>query len=157
MRRNAIQDISMVLAGTMLAGCATIMNQTTQAIGISSSPTGASVTVDSMPHGKTPVVAKLSRKDHHVVTIELAGYQPYEATLTRRVSGWVWGNVLFGGLIGLAVDAMSGGLYKLTPDQIVAQLQKGARASLFQEDGVYIAAVLSPDPTWEKIGQLSKK
>ncbi|MBI3292358.1 MAG: PEGA domain-containing protein [Elusimicrobia bacterium] len=156
MRLNTVRRVSLGLAGTMLAGCATIINQTTQAIGISSSPIGASVTVDGVPHGKTPVVAKLSRKNHHFVRIELAGYQPYEAALTRHVSGWVWGNIVFGGLIGLAIDALTGGLYKLTPDQIVAQLQKGDQASLLQEGGLYIAVVLSPDLEWQKIGQLQK-
>ena len=154
MRHEARRIVSVVLAATMLAGCATIMNQTTQAVGIASNPTGASVTVDGTPHGKTPVVAKLSRKDHHIVRLELAGYQPYEATLTRHVSGWVWGNVVFGGLIGLAVDALTGGLYKLTPDQVVAQLQTGSHASLRQEGDLYVAVVLTPDPTWEKVGQL---
>jgi len=38
-----------------------------------------------------PVIADLSRKDHHIVKIELDGYQPFEATVTRRVSGWVLG------------------------------------------------------------------
>ncbi len=104
----------MLLSGTMLTGCATIMNQTTQSIGISSTPTGAAVAVDNVPNGKTPIIARLTRKDNHFVKIELEGYELFETTLTRRVSGWVWGNVAFGGLIGLAIDAITGGLYKLT-------------------------------------------
>ena len=146
----------LLLSGVMVAGCATIMNQTTQAIGISSNPTGATVTVDSVPNGKTPVVARLSRKDNHIVKLELAGYKPYETTLTRHVSGWVWGNVVFGGLIGLAIDAISGGLYKLTPDQISGELRKEGQTSLLHDDQLYVAVVLAPDPRWEKIGQLEK-
>lgn len=68
------------------------------------------------------MIAKLSRSDNHIVRIQMDGYQPFDATITRSVSGWVWGNLVFGGLIGLAVDATSGGLYKLTPEQVSAQM-----------------------------------
>ncbi len=154
MRYGEMRGLAVLLSGTMLAGCATIINQTTQSIGISSNPTGASVTVDSTPQGQTPVVAHLSRKDNHIVKLKLDGYEPFETTLTRRVSGWVWGNLAFGGLIGLAIDAISGGLYKLTPDQIAAELRKKGETSLLQDDTLYVAVVLTPDPAWQKIGQL---
>src|SRR6266404_2478012 len=95
-----------------VSGCATIIHGTRQDVGISSTPTGASVSIDNTENGKTPLIAKLTRKDNHIVKIELAGYQTFEATLTRSVSGWVWGNIAFGGLIGLAVDGISGGIYK---------------------------------------------
>ena len=156
MKDGYLRGFSLLVSCAMLAGCATIMNQTTQSIGISSSPTGATVTVDTTPHGHTPVVARLSRKDNHFVKMELEGFEPYETTLTRRVSGWVWGNVAFGGLIGLAIDAISGGLYKLTPDQITAELRTKGHASFLQHDTLYVAVVLTPNPQWEKIGQLAK-
>ena len=156
MKFFAVKGVVCLVVVAMLAGCATIMNQTKQSIGISSAPTGASVTVDNQPQGKTPVVANLSRKDNHIVKLELEGYQPFEATLTRRVSGWIWGNVAFGGLIGLAIDAISGGMYKLTPDQITAELQKEGHAFLPKQDALIIAVVLQPNPAWKKIGQLTK-
>jgi len=135
-------------------GCATIMHGTSQDIGISSTPSGASVTIDGKSYGKTPVVADLRRKDNHIIKIEMPGYKPFEATVVRRTSGWVWGNILFGGLIGLAVDAISGGLYKLTPDNVAATLEKEDAGFLYKEDAVYIAVVVQPDPTWQKIGSL---
>ena len=33
------------------------------------------------------------------------------------------GNIVFGGFIGLAVDAISGGIYQLTPDQVLAEMR----------------------------------
>ena len=118
------------LVGTiLLAGCATIMHGTSQGIGLSRSPTNATVTVDNKPIGNTPVVATLSRKDTHIVKFAMAGFLPYEATVTRKVSGWVWGNIVFGGVIGLAVDAISGGLYELSPDQVAANLSKQTSAN----------------------------
>src|SRR5689334_739562 len=103
--RIAIAAISGGFTLLGLSGCATIIHGTKQEVGISSSPTGATVMIDNNDVGVTPVVSKLSRKQNHVVKIQLAGYQPFETTLTHSVSGWVWGNLAFGGLIGLVVDA----------------------------------------------------
>jgi hypothetical protein len=146
------------IAATMLStSCATIIHGTGQDVGISSSPTGASVWIDNTEKGRTPLITKLSRKDNHIVRIQLDGYQSFEATLTRGVSGWVWGNVAFGGLIGLAVDAISGGIYKLTPEQISGAL---ATKTAFVEkkggDGIYVLAVLKPQPDWVKVAQLQQ-
>jgi hypothetical protein len=61
--------------------------------------------------------------------------------------------VVFGGLVGLAVDAISGGMYKLNPDQITASLSNPLAATK-PADGVYLFAVLKPEADWEKVGQL---
>jgi len=155
---------SLVLALASLAimvpvciGCASIMHGTRQDVGISSSPSQATVYVDNKPMGKTPLVADLRRKDNHVIRIEMPGYQPFETTLIRKVSAWVLGNILFGGLIGLAVDAIDGALYKLTPEQVQAELNREGIGYLYREDAIYIVATLSPDPSWEKVGTLGAK
>jgi len=147
--------ISMTGVFLILSGCATIMHGTSQSVGFSSKPTGASVTVDSQPKGNTPLIVNLSRKDNHVVQINLEGYQPYEATITRGLSGWVIGNLVFGGLIGLAVDAISGGLYKLTPEQINAELLATGQTNHDPRNSIIIFAVLKPNPNWERIGELT--
>ncbi len=141
----------------LVIGCATIMQGTNQGVGISSTPSGASVTIDNQSYGSTPIVAKLSRKDNHIVSIEMSGYQPFETTLTRKTSGWVWGNILFGGLIGLAVDAISGGLYKLTPEQVEAILNKGSMGVIDQADMIFVTVVLEPNYDWERIATLEPR
>lgn len=148
------QVVALCLASVSMVSCATIMHQTKQDVGIASTPTGASVAIDNKPYGKTPLVAELKRKENHFVKVELPGYETFELAITHKVSGWIWGNIAFGGLIGLAIDAISGGMYKLTPDQVVAQLQKQGSAALLREDALYIAVVLEPESNWEKIGQL---
>jgi hypothetical protein len=155
---NAVCRILVVSAASAIAlavsACASIIHGTHQDVGITSVPPGAFVTIDNIQYGKTPVIAKLSRKDNHVVRIEMPGYQPYDATLTRSASGWVWGNIAFGGLIGLAVDAISGGMYKLDPEQVSAALTNRNAAVTKVQDGVYLFAVLQPQADWQKIGQL---
>jgi uncharacterized protein YceK len=138
----------------VIAGCATIMHGTKQQIGFSSTPSGATVMVDNSEKGVTPVIVKLSRKSNHIVKMVVPGYKPYEATITRGTSGWVWGNIVFGGLIGLVVDAISGGIYKLKPEQVEAILAKEGASITKDGDVIYVTVVLTPDPSWEKIGAL---
>ena len=155
--RIAIAAISGGFTLLSLSGCATIVHGTKQEVGISSSPTGATVMIDDNDVGATPVVSKLTRKKNHVVKIQLAGYQPFETTLTHSVSGWVWGNLAFGGLIGLVVDASSGGIYKLTPEQVEGALQSGHASATTTTDGIYVVAVLKAQSDWVKVAQLERQ
>jgi len=153
---RAVAMTAAVGAALALTACATIIHSRSQEVGISSTPAGATVSIDHVDKGTTPLVAKLSRKDLHVLRIEMAGYQPYEATLNRKVSGWVWGNLVFGGLVGLAVDAVSGGMYKLTPEQVSAVLNTDQASIARQGDGLYVFAVLEPKADWARVGQLQR-
>jgi hypothetical protein len=149
--------LTLVVASVLLWGCATIMHGSSQKIGISSSPAGAKVTVDTTAYGNTPLFAKLKRGDDHIVTIELESFQKVQLTITKSASGWVWGNIIFGGLIGLAVDAATGGLYDLSPEQLNAELKKQNIGATIKNDGVYIVTVLRPDPSWQKISALKSE
>ncbi|HWV57450.1 MAG TPA: PEGA domain-containing protein [Longimicrobiales bacterium] len=142
-----------VAALIVLTGCATIVQGTSQAVGISSSPPGARVLVNGVEQGVTPTVLKLKRRENHVVVVELEGYHPYTATLTRSVSGWVAGNLVFGGLIGLVIDAASGGIYKLSPEQIAAALNRNVTVEQ-GSDMIFIGVVMEADSSWTKIGEL---
>ena len=140
----------------LLSSCATIMHGTKQSVGISSNPSNANVWLDRQYCGTTPLLVDMSRKDNHIVSLQLDGYQPYEVIFSRQLSGWVFGNVVFGGIIGLAVDAISGGIYRLTPEQIEAQLILDNVSFSKKSADSYVAIVLEVDPSWEKIGQLAK-
>lgn len=102
------------------------------------------------------MIAEFSRKDNHFIRIELEGYQPYDIVLSRRMSGWVFGNIVFGGVIGVAIDAVSGGIYRLTPEQISAELHEPCLVHSKRTAESYVAVVLEVDPSWEKIGQLQR-
>lgn len=143
-----------VCMGVIIQGCGTIIQGTTQQMGISSNPSNANVTINGQSKGVTPMIVDLKRKDSHMIRIDLEGYQTYETVLTRKTSGWVWGNIVFGGLIGLVIDATAGGMYKLTPEQIHADFKPMSVQNLSVGDGFIIAIVLEPDPEWEKIEEL---
>lgn len=143
-----------ILSLTSFTSCATVMHGTRQSIGIASNPSNANIWVDRNYVGNTPLIVEMTRKDNHIVTIQLEGYQVYEAAFSRQLSGWVFGNIVFGGLIGLAVDAISGGIYQLTPDQVQAELRSNNMAYSKQSKDSCIFVVLEPNPSWQKIGNL---
>jgi len=148
--------VALIVSALALTACASIMHGTSQDVGISSTPTSASVTVDNATKGETPFVAKLSRKDNHIIHIAADGFEPADLTLTRSTSGWVWGNLLFGGIIGLAVDAITGGLYKLSPEQLSATLTKQQASVAPTKDGFYVVLVPAAEQGWLKVGQLQR-
>ena len=138
----------------LFTSCATIIHGSKEDIGISSSPTNARVTIDNKEMGKTPLTVKLTRKDMHVIKINMDGYKPYELQLSRKVSGWIAGNIIFGGLIGLAVDAIDGSMYILSPDNVNAMLNHSGMTANIGKDHVFITFVMHPDKNWKKIGNL---
>lgn len=137
-----------------LNSCATIMHGTKQAVNISSNPSDALVWVDKNFVGKTPVVVKMTRGDNHIVKIELKGYLPYEIAVSKHMSGWVFGNLVIGGFIGVVIDAVSGGIYTLSPEQIQSELHSGHMKCVNKSGDVCICVTLKADPSWEKIGNL---
>lgn len=157
MNIRATTQFCMFLFLTLLTSCSTIMNGPRQSIGIASNPTNASVWLDRAFMGNTPIIIDMSRKDNHIVRIELEGYLPYEATFSKKLNMWVFGNIIFGGVIGLAVDAVTGAIYTLTPDQVQAELRDNQVVHSKKSNDSYIAIVLQPDPSWQKVGNLIAK
>lgn len=156
-RKKLLTALVLIPLCISFIGCATIMDGSTQAIGFSSNPTNALVTVDGEVIGNTPLTKDLERKETHTVLMTLEGYQPYEITLKQKSNGWVWGNILFGGIIGLIVDVSTGAMYKLTPEQVEANLKRNGTASIKTgEDVLYIAVTLKPSASWEKIGNMKR-
>jgi PEGA domain-containing protein len=127
-RRPAFAALG-VLVLSNLGACATVIHGGRQDVGISSTPTGALVRVDGTEAGRTPVILPLVRGRHHVVEVSADGYLPCSATVTRSTSGWVWGNLFIGGLIGLGMDALSGAMWQLDPESIYCDLHPQAAVS----------------------------
>ncbi len=156
MRKKMLIPLCLLIGlAPVLSGCATIIDGTSQKVSFSSNPSNAVVTVDGRVVGNTPLTDDLSKKDTHTVKINLDGYHPYEITLIKKVNSWVWGNIVFGGLLGLGVDALTGGLYELTPSQVNADLKlKGVASRSVDDKTLYVTVTLHPDSSWKKIGNL---
>ena len=123
-RHLSLRALCLALSVSLGSGCATVINQTKQKVNVASTPPGAQVQLDGANQGTTPLALQLKRKTKsYAVRLTLDGYEPYEVTLNRGVSAWLFGNAVIGGLIGLGVDVISGGMYKLKPKEINAELK----------------------------------
>jgi len=154
---KALLAASVAVALVATTGCATIVSGSTQSVQIDSTPSNAVVKINNLEQGQTPVRVNLSRAQKvATVQIELPGFEPEEIQLTRSVNGWVWGNIVFGGLIGLVIDASNGAMYahKLPTPEGTVEVPASARE---KPEGVdlWIDVTLKPAAKYSKVGQLT--
>ena len=150
-----------ILGASLFAGgCATIVNGGNRDISIATRPTGATASVrksggdvmDVVAVEKTPCTISLDPKkgyfsgQSYTLRLEMPGYKPTEVELTAKMSGWYWGNLLFGGLIGmLAVDPATGAMWNIAPEKINQKLSSGQAALIKNKTGFVV--VLESDLT----------
>jgi hypothetical protein len=103
-------------------GCASIIHGGYQDIYITSTPPKVAVRIDGMHRGQTPVMANLRRGRSHLVEMNLDGHEEYQFMLDSRLSGWIWGNIVFGWIPGFIIDSLTGGAKELHPDSLHANL-----------------------------------
>ena len=95
------------------SGCATIVNPGPDYVFVTSVPNGATVTVDGLQVGQTPLSASINRRAS-TIAFSKAGYQTVTTGVPKDFNGWVIGNIVFGGLIGIVIDAVSGNIMKVS-------------------------------------------
>jgi len=92
-----------ILSSVLLSSsCATIMRGSRQWIPVTSSPARATVSINGVQKGATPLGIRLARnKKNQVIRIESPGYNPFEIRVERHVSVLPeFGNALMVWLIG---------------------------------------------------------
>ncbi len=141
-------------ATIVLGGCATIIHNGPRKIPVASTPPGATVSVydrtnTMISEQTTPFVATLPVKfgyfkgQSYRLVFGMPGYQPAEVNLRSSVSGWYFGNILFGGLIGmLIVDPLTGAMYNLKPQKI-EQSMTPAQARLIEDGDALMVALIA--------------
>lgn len=122
-----IYALAAMAVSSLTPSCCSIMRGSTQDVGIASNPAGATVTINGEQKGVTPTTVKLDRDKEYSVLLTKEGYEPYGATLTHSLSGWVWGNVFIGGLVGLAIDAGTGSMYNISPENVQAEMTQAKK------------------------------
>lgn len=115
------------------SGCATIVSGKTQDFNIRTSPSGADVLIDGTIAGTTPMIANLIRKRRHEIVIKKAGYPTVTRATTRGFNWWYVGNLIFGGIIGLIVDPISGAMYKIKPEEIHVDFNASEPAAVSEQ------------------------
>lgn len=133
MKMGKVTNVTVVAAMIALGGCASIVSDSKPKVGLYSLPTNANYVIkDSqgsvLLKGVTPGAALLEtsrgyfKSQSYTVTFQKEGYTETTVPLKSSVSGWYWGNLLFGGLVGmLIVDPLTGAMFTL-PDNATGSL-----------------------------------
>jgi hypothetical protein len=153
-----------LIAAAALSGCATIVHSGPRSIPVESTPAGAKVSVYDRENtlvmtNTTPFVASLDSKygyfkgQTYRLVFEMPGYSPAEIKVDASLSGWYFGNLLFGGLIGmLIVDPLTGAMYNLTPEKIEQHLS--ASQTQLIRNGQGFLVVLASETTSEERAEM---
>jgi hypothetical protein len=134
-------------------GCASIVHSGNRSININTEPGGAKATM-SKPDGTiigmqtTPCTFSLDPRrgyfkgQNYTLKLELAGYKPTEVELHTELSGWYFGNILFGGLIGMViVDPLTGSMWNIAPDKIDQNLSSSQAVLIRKHKGFVVVLV----------------
>src|SRR5690606_1944201 len=125
-----------------LTGCASILGDNQYPVSINSSPSGVAFEISNrsgrvIHSGTTPGTVTLDssagyfKGEKYTIRFSQNGYTETSAPLSSQVSGWYWGNILFGGLVGmLIVDPVTGSMYRLPPEVNVNLQPQSDSASL---------------------------
>lgn len=136
----------------LLSGCATIVGETDQLVELNSTPDGAVVEIHdennkSVFKGTTPTTVTLSKKDGffdgmtYTAAFSKPGYAEHQVVIKPNVSGWYFGNVIFGGLVGiLIVDPATGAMFTLNPDQLNPELTR-IEAAAVESGSLHVLAL----------------
>jgi len=108
MKRTVILLLIVTACLLLSSGCATVMQGKHQAVIVSSSPQGATVTANGQQSVITPGKLTLRRGDPHTLVCTKQGYYTETQILKPRLGGWAFGNILLGGIPGIIVDSASG-------------------------------------------------
>lgn len=123
MRKIILIGFAALALACLCVSCATIVSGSTQDVTFVSDPEGATVRVDGLPVGRTPLTVSLDTGKSHTVELSKEGYETQYATLSRSVSGgWIVADIFLTGCIGIVVDLVTGSIYKLKPDNVYVQL-----------------------------------
>ena len=111
------------------AGCATIIDGSTQTMTFDSHPKGAEVVIDGIARGVTPVTMEVERKETHNIVIRKEGYDKHVFDMRAEFNPMFLGNFCTGGLPGSTTDAASGAIHRYSPNSYYFTLEPIAEAS----------------------------
>jgi hypothetical protein len=122
-----MQKMFVLTAAVSLGGCASIVRGTGEQVAFQSYPEGAEVRLSSgLGCPATPCALEVPRKDAFVATFTKEGYHPEQIHVGTRVSGGggaaLAGNAIFGGIIGVVVDASNGAQLDHNPNPVITHL-----------------------------------
>ena len=129
MKKEALYYLAVsLLCAFSLTSCGALFKGSTQTVSVKSFPQGSTIEVDGQT-AVSPALIELPRNKNYVVTISKEGYETQQVRINKTVSGGIVILDVLAGVVPLAIDAVMGTWYNLTPKEINVNLvskQSGA-------------------------------
>jgi len=122
---KTLRTATIIIALMLNTGCASIVSKSKYPVSITTEPTAAKIEIKDQDGivrfaGTSPATAILDSgngyftRARYTVTASKDGYNSSTFPLQNSIDGWYWGNILFGGLIGLLiVDPITGAMFQI--------------------------------------------
>lgn len=145
----------------LASSCASIVSKSSYPISINSVPSAATITVTDKKgveiyKGATPATMNLKSgagfftKASYQVKFQLDGYEERIVPINFKLDGWYFGNVVFGGFIGLLiVDPATGAMYKLDTEYLNETLTKSVTAGVEDNEQLRIFGINEIPDSWK--------
>jgi hypothetical protein len=144
--------------------CASIVSGGPKKVTVNTQPPGARITVYNkegkvISTNQTPATLRLDRShgyfqgEDYRIAIEKPGYRRTEVMVHATINGWYFGNLAFGGILGmLVIDPLTGAMYTLEPDHIDQTLTPSGAATSKRPTGLGI--ILKEQLTADQVRRL---
>jgi len=135
-----MKKVIILITLLMFNACATIVSDSSYPLSINSNPPMANIDVTNTKgvkvfQGQTPATVKLDASDGYLsaaeynIKITKPGYQDYSERIEAEIDPWYAGNLIFGGIIGIIVDPLTGAMFEIDESAINANLSNGSSVS----------------------------
>ena len=125
----------------LFSSCATIVSKSTYPLSINCNPNATISITDKNGReiflGNTPATVRLKAgagffsKAEYQVRFSSSGYDTKIVPVTFKLDGWYFGNILFGGVIGmLIVDPATGAMWKIETEFLNETLSKSIASTV---------------------------
>jgi len=128
--KRIFKTVTFIAIVFILTSCASIVSSSSWPLTVKSNPVGAQLQITnrhgiSVFNGQTPATISLKSgsgfftSESYLVKLTLDGYAEKTIPVRCNLNGWYFGNIIFGGLIGLLiVDPATGAMYRLETNTI---------------------------------------
>jgi len=153
MNRSIFRAVALILAAPMFVGCASIVSDDDSTTYIETDPEKARCELHGQDFRRvveTPDSVHLPSEAAPItVACKADGYRETAEVLDTSMDGWIIGNIIFGGIIGAAVDAARGAGQKFPPRFMVV-LEPSSFSTATERDDWYDRRRRLLEDRWKK-------
>lgn len=113
-----------LLIGSLFTGCASIFKGTDQTVTFTSEPSEASVIIDGVNRGKTPLTIKLKKNAYSTIKIQKKGYRAVSRPLEKKYDGIALLNIFWD---LSTTDMITGAAYEYAPNSYHFDLEEKSK------------------------------